>query len=239
LLDWLVSAGAGIDRAFSRTALAILPVSSRARIQSNQFITLIFPQIPGNTNGKLKRSKGEEMHITRGWKSSSIAILVATLLLAIGDLHAQDVRYNYMPGTDFSKYHTYKWVSIESGAHSNQIVDAEIKQDVDSQLASKGLSKTDSDKADLLVGYQIAVDQEKQWNAYGMGGGLRWGGLASATSSTISVGTLVLDMYDPATKQLVWTGNATKTIDPSSNQEKNQKNLAKAMEKLLKHYPPK
>jgi len=72
-----------------------------------------------------------------------------------------------------------------------------------------------------------------------MGGGVRWGGMASAQSSTINVGTLVLDLYDPATKQLVWIGNATKTIDPSSNQEKNQKNLDKAMAKLLKNYPPK
>jgi hypothetical protein len=52
-------------------------------------------------------------------------------------------------------------------------------------------------------------------------------------------GTLVLDMYDPGTKQLVWTGNATKTLDPSGNQEKNMKNLNKAMQKLLKNYPPK
>ena len=151
---------------------------------------------------------------------------------------AQDVRYNYMPGTNFAKYHTYKWVAIEGGSHPNQIVDAQIKQAVDSQLASKGLTKTDSDKADLYVGYQIAVNQEKQWNAYGMGG--RWGGgMATAQQSTISIGTLVLDMYDPATKQLVWTGNATKTLDPSSNQEKNQKNLNKAMQKLLKNFPPK
>jgi len=62
--------------------------------------------------------------------------------------------------------------------------------------------------------------------------------MGTATSSTINVGTLVLDMYDPTTKQLVWTGNATKTIDPSSNEEKNQKRLDKAMEKLLKHFPP-
>jgi len=152
---------------------------------------------------------------------------------------AQDVKSNFMPGTDFSKYHTYKWVNIEGGAHPNQIVDAEIKQAVDAQLSSKGMTKTTDEKADLYVAYQIAVDQEKQWNAYGMGGGVRFGGMGSATSSTISVGTLVLDMYDPGTKQLVWTGNATKTIDPSSNQEKNQKSLNKAMAKLLKNYPPK
>jgi Domain of unknown function (DUF4136) len=172
-------------------------------------------------------------------RSLYLAVSLAALLLAAGNLAAQDVKYNFMPGTDFSKYHTYKWVNIEGGSHPNQIVDAEIKQAVDSQLASKGLTKTDGDKADLFVGYQIAVDQEKQWNAYGMGGGVRFGGMGSATSSTINVGTLVLDLYDPTTKQLVWTGNATKTIDPSSNQEKNQKNLNKAMAKLLKNYPPK
>jgi hypothetical protein len=166
-------------------------------------------------------------------------IAIAMGLLATTFTFAQDVKYNFMPGTDFSKFHTYKWVSIEGGTHPNQIMDAEIKQAVDAQLATKGLTKTTDDKADLYVGYQIAVDQEKQWNAYGMGGGLRWGGMGSATSSTINVGTLVIDMYDPTTKQLVWTGNATKTIDPSSNQEKNQKNLNKSMQKLLKNYPPK
>jgi len=151
----------------------------------------------------------------------------------------QDVKSNAMPGVDFSKYHTYKWVAIEGGTHPNQIADAEIKQAVDAQLQAKGLTKTDNDKADLLVGYQVAVDQQKQWNAYGTGG-FRWGrGMASATSSTIDIGSLVLDMYDPNTKQLVWTGTATKTLNPGSNQQKNQKNLDKAMEKLLKKFPPK
>ena len=179
------------------------------------------------------------MRNTNGSTFVRISLTLTAALLACLVATGQDVRHNYMPGTDFSKYHTYKWVNIEGGTHPNQIVDAEIKQSVDSQLTTKGLTKTDSDKADLYVGYQIAVDQEKQWNAYGMGGGVRFGGMGSATSSTINVGTLVLDMYDPTSKQLVWTGQATKTMDPSSNQEKNQKNLDKAMQKLLKDYPPK
>jgi len=178
------------------------------------------------------------MELKRQHDLFSLTMVISLLLFATGIVAAQDVHYNFMPGTDFSKYHTYKWVSINGGAHPDQIMDAQIKQAVDSQLSLKGLTKTDDEKADLYVGYQVAVDQEKQWNGYGMGGGVRWGGMATATSSTISVGTLVLDLYDPATKQLVWTGHATKTIDPSSNQEKNQKNLDKAMAKLLKNYPP-
>ena len=167
------------------------------------------------------------------------ALVLAVALIACTVALGQDVRSNYMPGTNFAKFHTYKWVAIEGGAHPNQIIDAQIKQSIDAQLAAKGFTKTDSEQADLLVGYQIAVDQERQWNAYGMGGGIRFGGMASATSSTISIGTLVLDMYDPANKQLIWTGTATKTLDPSKSQEKNQKNLDKGMQKLLKNFPPK
>jgi len=177
------------------------------------------------------------MKVRKSYRFTLTILVVA--LVAWGVMAAQDVRTNYMPGTDFSKYHTYKWVNIEGGAHPNQIVDQEIKQAIDAQLAAKGLTKTDAEQADLYIGYQIAVDQEKQWNAYGMGGGLRWGGMGTATSSTITNGTLVLDMYDPSTKQLVWTGNASKTLDPSNNPQKNEKNINKAMQKLLKSFPPK
>src|SRR5215469_2119944 len=101
-------------------------------------------------------------------------VLVATFLASVV-AKGQDVKYNFMPGTDFSKYHTYKWVAIEGASHPNQIMDQEIKQAVDTQLASKGLTKTDSEKADLYVGYQIAVDQERQWNAWGTGRGFGGG----------------------------------------------------------------
>ncbi|HEX4772391.1 MAG TPA: DUF4136 domain-containing protein [Bryobacteraceae bacterium] len=174
-----------------------------------------------------------------GWTKIGTGLIFA--LLACTLTFAQEVTSNSMPGTDFSKYHTYKWIAVEGASHPNQIVDSQIKSAIDSQLAGKGLTKTDDAKADLYVGYQVAVDQEKQWNAYGMGGG-RWGmggGMATATQSAINVGTLVLDMYDPSTKQLVWTGRATKSLDPGSSQEKKQKNLDKAMQKLLKNFPPK
>jgi hypothetical protein len=171
---------------------------------------------------------------------TKLGIALVLALVACTLTRAQEVTTNSMPGTDFSKYHSYKWVTIEGATQPNQILDAQIKASIDSQLAAKGLTKTDADSADLYIGYQASIDQQKQWNAYGMGGGPRWGGgMGTATSSTINVGTLVLDMYDPSTKKLVWTGRATKTLDPGNSQEKKQKNLDKAMQKLLKNFPPK
>jgi Domain of unknown function (DUF4136) len=177
-----------------------------------------------------------------------LAVALALALIA-APAGAQDVGYNAMPGTDFSKYKTYKWVKIEGVQYPDQITDAQIKSAIDGQLTSKGLTKVDDDSADLYVGYQVALDKEKQWNAYGMGGGPGWGwgpgygaayggGMATATSSTLYIGTLGLDVYDRSAKQLVWRGRATKTIDPNAKPEKRQKNLTKAVTKLLKKYPP-
>jgi len=159
--------------------------------------------------------------------------------IALGQaVSAQQVTYNFMPGTDFTKYHTYKWVEIPSNIHPNQIVDAEIRQAVNNVLADKGFTLVTGEKADLYVGYQCSVDQERQWSAWGMGGGLRWGGMGTATSSTISNGTLAVDFYDPTSQQLIWRGQATQTLNLSGNQQKDMQRLNKAVAKLLRHFPP-
>ena len=68
-----------------------------------------------------------------------IEIGLALGVLACNLAVAQEVTTNSMPGTDFAKYHTYKWVPIAGASHPNQIVDAEIKQAVNTQLSEKGM----------------------------------------------------------------------------------------------------
>ena len=165
---------------------------------------------------------------------------IVLVMLAFGFAAAQDIRTNYMPGTDFSKYKTYKWVTIPGAEQPNQILDQQIKLAVDTSLAAKGLTRTDDDKADLYVAYQVSITQQEQWNAYGTGGGWRFGGgVATVTSTTIQIGTLGLDFYDPSPQQLLWRGQASKTLNPSKDPKKNQKRLNKAVAKLLKNFPPK
>ncbi|BCS34953.1 hypothetical protein TBR22_A41790 [Luteitalea sp. TBR-22] len=179
--------------------------------------------------------------------------LVGALVLAAApsSARAQDVGYNFMPGTDFARYKTYRWVTIDGVKYPDDITDAQIRQAIDTQLATKGLTKTDDKDATLYVGYRVALDQEKQLNAYTSGGygGWGWGGpyrgygyaggMTTATTTTITVGTLSVDMYDPTAKQLVWRGTASKTIDTNAKPEKRVKNLNKAMAKMMKNYPPK
>jgi len=176
------------------------------------------------------------MTITR---LSRIVLCVLGVLWAAGAAEAQDVTYNAMPGTNFTSFKTYRWVQMEGAAKPDQIVDQQITQAIDAALATKGLTKAAGDKADLAVGYQVAVTQQKEWNAYGSGMGYRMGGgMATMTSTVIQTGTLGLSIYDESNKQLVWRGTASKTIDPKANPQKRQDNIAKAVTKMLKNYPP-
>ena len=133
------------------------------------------------------------------------ALAVLTLLSSISV--AQDVRYNFDKNTDFLKLKTYKWVPIKDAAKVSDLVDKQIKDAIDAELATKGLSKVEGDDANLYVGYQAAVGEEKQFNSYstgwgygpGWGGGWYGGGMGSTTTtgstSTIYKGQLALDMF--------------------------------------------
>ena len=183
-------------------------------------------------------------------KKSGLLVSVF-LLAAASSAVAQDIRYDFDKDKDFSKYKTYKWVAIKGAEMPDEWTQRGLTSAIDSQLAAKGLTKTDSDNADLYVGYQTALGQEKEFTSYntgwgygpGWGGGwYGYGGMASTTTygstSTVYVGQLDLSMYDPVAKQLVWRGTASKTLDPKAKPEKKQKNINKAVEKLLKKYPP-
>jgi hypothetical protein len=183
--------------------------------------------------------------------SKVLLFWIAGLLLQAGAAGAQDVRYNFDKDTDFAKFKTYKWVDIKGTTKLNDLVDKQIKDAVDQQLATKGLTRVEDDSANLYIGYQAAVGQEKQFTSYstdwGYGpgwyrGGWYGGGMGSSTThgstSTIYTGQLAVDMYDSANHDLVWRGVASKTIDENAKPEKQQKNLAKAVKKLMKDYPP-
>jgi uncharacterized protein DUF4136 len=133
-----------------------------------------------------------------------------------------------------------------SSVQDDQLLDQDIKRAVDAQLAEKGLTKVDK-SGDLLVGYQANVREEKSINLWGSGIGGAWGGgpywggglnSVQGQTSTIPIGTLVVGLYDPARKQLIWRGDASKTIDLKKEPGKNYQNLQKAMAKLFRNYPP-
>jgi hypothetical protein len=146
-----------------------------------------------------------------------LGLALGLVLAGAVSASAQDVRYNFDKQADFAKFKTYKWVAIKGAEKPNDMVDSQIKKAVDAQLATKGLTATNADTADLYIGYQVAVSTEKQYTSFdtgwgygpGYGGGWYGGGgmsTTTGTTSTIYIGQIAIDMYSTASKTLVWRG---------------------------------
>src|SRR4051794_36531171 len=127
------------------------------------------------------------------------------LLVSAGTVHAQDVRYNFDKTANFAGFKTYKWVAIKGASQLSDLADRQVKAAIDAELAKKGLTKTDDDKADLLIGYQPGVNKEKEYTSFdsGYGYGPGWhgggwyggggGGMSTGSTSTIYIGQLAVD----------------------------------------------
>jgi len=176
---------------------------------------------------------------------------IVWLLLAANSALSQDIRYNFDDTANFSKFRTYKWVNLKSEAPIDEITDEQIKAALNAAFARKGLTKVDGDSAtDLLIRYQTTEHINETFAEFdpGWSTGPGWyvagwhvpgvGSTTTQETSGIYKGELAVDMYDAAKHELVWRGVASKALDFKAKPQKRQKNLDKAVAKLMKNYPP-
>lgn len=166
---------------------------------------------------------------------------IALLLLTASSALSQDISYEFDHTADFSKFKTYKWITLESVAPIEGLTDEQIKAALGAALTRKGLTKVEGDSAaDLLIGYQTTEHFEEQFAGYpGWSPGPGWHSTGSGKAWELHKGKLAVAMYDVAKHELVWRGVASKAYPKAYPQpEKRQKNLSKAVDKLMENYPP-
>ena len=151
---------------------------------------------------------------------------------------AQQVKTDYDRDANFSKYKTFSFEKIQT---EDPLWVDRIKSAVGASLTARGLSQVDSGGDISVVAVGMTKTQQRLDTFYnGFGGGWRWGGRfgdATTTTETYQVGTLVVDLFDSNTKELLWRGSASGTV--SNKSDSNIKNLDKGVQKMFKNYPPK
>jgi len=162
-------------------------------------------------------------------------------VVMLGTAFAQHIKTDFDHQANFSQYKTYSWQEIKP---ANSLWDARIKNAVDAQLAAKGWTQVDSGGDVAVVAMKSSKTQRTLQTFYnGFGGGWGWrrfggGGFGDSTTTEqdYKVGTLVIDLYDANTKQLIWRGSAQDTL--SDQASKNEKKLDKGVAKMFKAFPP-
>jgi uncharacterized protein DUF4136 len=161
-------------------------------------------------------------------------------LAALAPAFAVSVTQDYQPGTDFTKYKTFR---LKAGTPADSpATQTQIEKAITSQLTSKGLT-AGSENAELVIytHVKIGVAKALDVSSFGYGGKSVPGGDNGTTSVNVvdvPTGTLMVDMVDSASQQMVWRGIAQGTIHPGSPTEKSEKRINDAVAKLLKNFPP-
>ena len=164
------------------------------------------------------------------------ALSLAGLLLTAVAASA-GINTDYDHSANFAQYKTYSIGNIKT---SNGLWDARVKSAIESQMAAKGLTEVPSG-GDVVVTARDAIRNQEELNTFydGFGGGRRWGGgfgTSTTTVDTYKVGTLLVEMFDGTSKNLIWRATASNTL--SSKPDKNIKTLDKNVQKMFEHFPP-
>jgi hypothetical protein len=156
------------------------------------------------------------------------------------------VRFDSDPAVDFSAYSTYAWMERDNSVES-QLPDhlrIRLRRVTEEVLAEKGFDPAPAPpQTDFLLTYYLGAKDELQinhvpWGPMSPWGYGYWGGFNYGYTDVRSYkkGTLVLDIVDARTHQLVWVGILEKEIQSANPPGKR---VQKSVRKLLKNFPPK
>jgi len=174
-------------------------------------------------------------------RTKLLGCIMVVFLSAATLAYAKDVASDWDHNVNFSAYKTYSWMKVNT---PNDIWDKRTTEKVDAVLAAKGWHKVEQG-GDVGITAMGTTAQKQTYYTYYNGFGPRWGwrsrgwggfGTATTTESTYTEGSLVIEMFDGKTNDLIWRGTATDTL--SGKPEKNEKKLNKVVEKMFEEFPP-
>ena len=176
------------------------------------------------------------------WRLPAYGILSAALAVACT---SPKVGYDYDRSADFSRYHSYAWVSGAQDPTGDRrldssLVDARIRTAIERELRQKGYLPSSQAGADFVVAYHAGMkDMLKGASTQNY-----IGDRAHGTFTTISdiqpyhEGTLTIDIADGESHQLVWQASARADVDQSLGPEQRDARVITIVRAMMSHFPP-
>ena len=180
------------------------------------------------------------MHARRA--ARALVVLIVVISGACGPPTPVRIMSEANPTANFSTYRTYNWASSSPGgtrpspSNDREILEWRIRNAVEAQLAAKGFVRALSGQPDFLVDYHI---ERTQKNTETIGDYIRYrqsggdAGVGEAYVMGYEEGSLVLDVFDAHTRDLVWRASATGVINP----EQQQQRVTEAVRQMLQRFP--
>jgi len=163
-----------------------------------------------------------------------VSILGLVLGLLVGSAAAQSVQSDFDRTFQFSNLKTFSFAVQRRGATdplaADSLNDGRIRTGLESQLIANGF-KVETGNADFVIAYYVTTKNKLSVQDLGYGPP-RWFGGRDIRVNQDTEGTLMVDLIDARTNQVVWRGRAIGTLDMKGVDKK----ISKSTEKLIKQF---
>lgn len=178
-----------------------------------------------------------------------IVLHLAMVWLCFHACTSIDVKTDFDPSADFTRFKTFAFGGLmdinKDGILDNSLTRKRIESIVARELTGKGLRQVESDQhPDLSVHYWVGVKEKQKVENIGPsgyyggthprhGGGVGYG---NVTTYEYKEGTLIVDLVEPARKELVWRATMVANLEDTTRENIELGN--KAITRAFKEYPP-
>ncbi|HXQ37050.1 MAG TPA: DUF4136 domain-containing protein [Anaerolineales bacterium] len=170
-------------------------------------------------------------------------ISVLLLLTMLSAVFAASTKSDYQKDFDFGQLHTFAFRTERDSKDplaTNTIEAERIQNALAAQLEAKGFTQT-SDNPDFIVAFYSRTKQQTRVNNTGFGygpgfgwgygvpfrGRWRWGFGPDIWTTTYTQGSVMADIIDSKTQELVWRGVVQDTVNGIGQSDKQANNAAK------------
>jgi hypothetical protein len=183
-------------------------------------------------------------------KGIKLYMLACVLLLIATSCAVTDIDKR----TDFTSYRTFTWgkaeSNVENPVYESELISKNIRSTIEKEFAKRGISEDPTDP-DFVVSYKTFTEQKPELTSGGYYGyprglypwrfyryhmfyGLPYGWSTPRQERTYTEGTLMIDITDKKTKELVWRGVVKGNVEDLSAL---QKQIQKGIKAIMKKYP--
>ncbi|GLH74926.1 hypothetical protein GETHLI_34280 [Geothrix limicola] len=178
------------------------------------------------------------------------ATLSAALLslVFLGACSSYNVTYDYDVTASYGRYKTFDYYTSKKGTGgTTNLMDKRVRAAVEKELQAKGFVMETKADPDFLVTYYPIVHDRKVRTTTHMGWGWGWGyrpmygrmGVSSSEVRHYKEGTIVIEIVDFKSNQMIWQGAAAGALTGLNNPEDADEVVPKAVRDILAKFPPK
>jgi hypothetical protein len=188
----------------------------------------------------------------RRWAMACCHLLATLSLTSCSTI---TVSSDYALEQDFSGYRQYAWhpdgidKSASLEAMGGDIFERRVRRLIEAKLQALGMRQ--NEEADFYINYsvvtdeRVSIDSYHTYGGYGPGWGYYgyapyYGGLGATQTAVYyyTQGTLIIDIIDGKSDQLVWRATADGRVETQSTPEKREQYLGDIIDRMLGEFPP-